>query len=46
MPERPVNLLRFIYSFILVSYPVELWRQPRVPDTGATDFVRLSEPLP
>jgi len=29
-----------------VSFPVELWHQPGVPDTAATDFVRISEPLP
>ncbi len=46
MPEDAVNLLRMIYSFIIVSFPVELWHQPGVPDTAATDFVRISEPLP
>jgi len=46
MPDDAVNLLRLIYSFIIVSFPVELWRQPGVPDTAGTDFVRVSEPLP
>ena len=46
MPEDAVNLLRLIYSFILASFPVELWAQNYPPDTRGTEFVRLSEPLP
>ena len=46
LPEEAVNLLRLIYSFILVSFPVELWHQTYPPDTRGTEFVRLSEPLP
>jgi hypothetical protein len=41
-----VNLLRMIYSFVLISFAVELWRQPHVPDTGATSYDRISEPQP
>lgn len=46
MPDDAVNLLRLVYSFVLVSFCVELWGQQWVPDTRGTDFVRLSEPLP
>ena len=46
MPEDAANLLRMVYSFVIVSFPVELWRQPYVPDTLGTAFDRLSEPLP
>jgi hypothetical protein len=46
MPDDAVNLLRLVYSFLLVSFPVELWAQTYPPDTRGTDFVRLSEPLP
>jgi hypothetical protein len=46
MPDDAVNLLRLVYSFVTVSFPVELWRQPYVPDTLGTSFDRLSEPLP
>lgn len=46
MPEDAINLLRLVYSFILVSFPVELWRQPYPPDTRGTEFVRLVEPQP
>jgi hypothetical protein len=46
MPDDAVNLLRLIYSFVLVSFPVELWAQTYPPDTRGTEFIRLSEPLP
>ena len=46
MPEDSVNLLRLIYSFVMVSFAVELWRQQSPPDTLGTQFERISEPLP
>jgi len=46
MPDDAVNLLRLVYSFVLVSFAVELWGQTYPPDTRGTDFVRMSEPLP
>ena len=46
MPEDAVHLLQLIYSFVIVSFPVELWGQPYVPDTLGTSFDRISEPLP
>jgi hypothetical protein len=46
MPDDAVNLLRMIYSFVIVSFPVELWGQQYPPDTRGTAFDRLSEPLP
>ena len=46
LPEGALNLLRLIYSFILISFPVELWAQRHPPDTLGTEFVRISEPLP
>lgn len=46
LPEDAANLLRLVYAFIQVSFPVELWRQPYPPDTRGTEFVRLREPLP
>ena len=46
MPDDAVNLLRLIYSFVMVSFAVELWRQQCPPDTLGTQFERISEPLP
>ena len=38
MPATAVNLMRLVYSFINVSFPVEVWRQPHVPDAGASSM--------
>jgi hypothetical protein len=46
MPDEAVHLLRLVYSFVLVSFPVELWRQPLPPDTKGTSFDRYVEPRP
>jgi hypothetical protein len=46
MPADAVNLLRLIYSLITVSFPVECWSQPRIPDTGAASLDCLIEPVP
>jgi hypothetical protein len=46
MPTDAVNLLHLVYSFIIVSFPVELWGQPQVPDTAGTAFMRIVEPTP
>jgi hypothetical protein len=46
MPDDAVHLLQMIYSFVNVGYCVELWRQPNVPDSGATSLDRIIEPLP
>lgn len=46
MPEEVQRLMQLIYSLIIVSMPVEAWRQPRVPDSGAAEVVRLVEPVP
>ena len=46
MPDDAVNLLRLVYSFVIVSFAVELWSQPDVPGTLGTSFDRVAEPQP
>jgi hypothetical protein len=46
LPEDATNLLHLVYSMIQVSFPVEVWRQPRVPDTGSASFDCIIEPVP
>ena len=46
MPDDAVNLLRLVYSFVIVSFAVELWSQPDVPGTLGTSFDRVAEPRP
>ena len=46
MPEDVLNLMHLLYSMIMVSFPVECWGQPRVPDSGAAALECLVEPAP
>ena len=46
MPEDAARLLRLVHSFIMVSFPVEVWSQPRIRDTGEAYLDRVIEPIP
>jgi hypothetical protein len=46
LPEDVLNLMHLLYSMIMVSFPVECWKQPRVPDSGATTLDCDAEPVP
>lgn len=38
LPQDASRLIWMYYSLMTVSFPVEVWRQPRVPDSGASSF--------
>ena len=44
LPEDATRLLWLCYSLVNVSFPVEVWRQPRVPDSGAASMDVVVEP--
>jgi hypothetical protein len=44
LPETERNLLHLMQSLVMVSFPVEVWKQPRVPDSGATWLDLVTEP--
>lgn len=46
LPEDVTNLMHLLYSMIMVSFPVECWKQSRVPDSGASSLDCVSEPVP
>jgi hypothetical protein len=46
MPDDAQHLLQLLYSLVMVSFPVEVWRQPHVPDSGAAYLDLLIEPIP
>jgi hypothetical protein len=46
LPDDAVHLLHLLYSMIQVSFPVEVWRQPKVPGTGSSAFDSFTEPVP
>ena len=46
LPEDAFRLLKLLYSLILMSFPVEIWRQPNIPDTARAQFELKIEPVP
>ena len=46
LPESAARLLQLVHSFVMVSFPVEVWGRPRIPDVGDADLVRVIEPAP
>ena len=44
LPDDAKHLLWLCYSLVNVSFPVEVWRQPRVPDSGAASIDVVVEP--
>jgi hypothetical protein len=49
LPELPDDAKRLLWVFsalVTVSFPVEVWRQPKVPDAGASSIDSVYEPTP
>jgi hypothetical protein len=46
LPQDTFRLLKLLYSLILISFAVEIWRQPYIPDTGTAQFELKIEPVP
>ncbi|HEY6318720.1 MAG TPA: hypothetical protein VI462_12650 [Acidimicrobiia bacterium] len=44
IPEDATRLLWLYCALMTASFPVESWRQPRVPDSGAASFDAVFEP--
>ena len=44
LPEEATRLLWLTYSLVNASFPVEVWRQARVPDSGAASMNVVIEP--
>jgi hypothetical protein len=44
LPTDATRLLWLCYSLVNVSFPIEVWHQPRVPDSGAASMDAILEP--
>ena len=44
LPDDARHLLWLCYSLVNASFPVEVWRQPKVPDSGAASMDLVVEP--
>jgi hypothetical protein len=45
LPDDATTLLHLLYSMILVSYAVNVFKQNRIPDSGAAFFEMVAEPV-
>jgi len=45
LPDDARDLLHLMQSLVMVSFPVEVWKQPRVPDSGAAYLDLIKEPV-
>ena len=46
LPDDARRLLHLLFSLVMVSFPVEAWRQPHIPDSGAAYLDLVIEPGP
>ena len=44
LPDDATRLLHLLYAMILVSYAVNIFHQPRIPDSGSAFFDMVVEP--
>ncbi|MFZ2174924.1 MAG: hypothetical protein WAW17_13015 [Rhodococcus sp. (in: high G+C Gram-positive bacteria)] len=45
LPDDTRALVHLMQSLVMVSFPVEVWKQPRVPDSGAAWCDITAEPV-
>lgn len=45
LPDDARTLMHMMQSLIMVSFPIEAWKQPRVPDSGAAWVELIREPV-
>lgn len=46
MPADAARLLQLLHSLLMVSYAVEVWKQPEVINGGSARITRVLEPCP
>src|SRR5262249_3192824 len=45
LPDDACNPLSLVFSFVMVSFPVEVWTRPRIPDAGDATLERVATPF-
>jgi len=45
LPDDAKTLMHMMQSLVMVSFPIEAWKQPRVPDSGAAWLDIVREPV-
>ena len=44
LPDDARQLLNLMLSFVMVSFPVEVWDDPRIPDVDEVTLTRVASP--
>lgn len=44
LPDQAERLLQLALSFVMVSFPVEVWDAPAIPDVGNANLTRVADP--
>jgi hypothetical protein len=44
LPDDTSRLLQLLHSFVMVSFPVEVYRHPHIPEIGDARLDRVAEP--
>lgn len=44
LPDDATPLLQLLYSMLLASYAVNVFKQPNIPDSGSAFFFTVTEP--
>ena len=44
LPDEARNLLQLMLSFVMVSFPVEVWDAPGIPDVAGVSLDRVGNP--
>jgi hypothetical protein len=45
LPEDARTLMHLMQSLVMISFPIEAWKQARVPDSGAAWVELIREPV-
>ena len=46
LPDTALNLMRMLYSLSTISFAVDCFKQPKMPDSGSSSLDVISEPYP
>ncbi|UXA05362.1 hypothetical protein KXD96_20850 [Mycobacterium sp. SMC-2] len=46
LPDNGLRLMWLLYSLITISFAVDIFKQPRIPDTGSAYVKVIREPSP
>lgn len=46
LTDEQLNLLRLLYALSTISFAVDCFKQPKIPDSGATYLDWIEEPIP